>query len=548
MRANYFRTNKEAEDKLVNDVLARVGLARSPSAPNLYFGSNGLPKKTQEFSQPNENAHLSYFTHLQNPLKEPRPSRLVIKKGTRTVSSHSKMRPSFPERNQGKGELLSESFGPIGINNLVRAALKRSQAVMKMSETHLARPNLEENPLSKSFYNFESKTEEYSTGLTKDWIQKSLIDPKRESWKEEFKAGKWNVDQQTEAWRSSKNQKESAEREALSTSSQIHLSNSKELISVSIPKESSNIGKLKQKLSMTPKKPQRNPINQSEKEFKGFSDASFSMKSPPNSKESSSSLKSQEIHKIGSDFPKNDKGTDHPLREETTKEKKVSVHGVPSPPRSAFQTQSSSETTQPRQELKPKEHLLERHKLYSPKKLPEKENSIIQDLAVYSGGLDRSGKYDGFGSITTNEHVQYEGFFRNGLFHGSGTQRNHEANKMVLSPLNSRSEQNKSRSSKENEHFVESDNNASGGDHSYELERLGLKEEEVVVDWAKWTKFEGNFQFGRKQGFGKMEFLDGSRFEGAFKNNLGNGIGVFVSKEGKETIGSWRNGELIARI
>jgi MORN repeat len=135
---------------------------------------------------------------------------------------------------------------------------------------------------------------------------------------------------------------------------------------------------------------------------------------------------------------------------------------------------------------------------------------------VYSGEVDRNGKYEGYGTLRLGQQVSYEGYFRRGVFHGRGTEFNTGQEKTEASVK---------------EGPLEGENKLKEG---------------VSLDWGKWIKYEGEFNFGRKQGFGKMEFGDGSWFEGCFKEGKGDGIGLFRASWGAETMGSWRNGQLVA--
>jgi hypothetical protein len=50
---------------------------------------------------------------------------------------------------------------------------------------------------------------------------------------------------------------------------------------------------------------------------------------------------------------------------------------------------------------------------------------------------------------------------------------------------------------------------------------------------------------GKKSGFGKLKFEDGSIFIGSFQNNVINGAGTFQSVGSKSTAkGNWINGFL----
>jgi hypothetical protein len=65
----------------------------------------------------------------------------------------------------------------------------------------------------------------------------------------------------------------------------------------------------------------------------------------------------------------------------------------------------------------------------------------------------------------------------------------------------------------------------------------------TVKDGRTYT---GDYVEGKKEGNGTFVWPDGSRYEGEFKNNLQEGKGVFVDKSGKVTKGVFLKGEHMA--
>lgn len=49
-----------------------------------------------------------------------------------------------------------------------------------------------------------------------------------------------------------------------------------------------------------------------------------------------------------------------------------------------------------------------------------------------------------------------------------------------------------------------------------------------IVD-REWKSYEGNFLEGKKDGYGTLDYADGSKYVGVFKNDVPNGLGTFTS-------------------
>ena len=58
-------------------------------------------------------------------------------------------------------------------------------------------------------------------------------------------------------------------------------------------------------------------------------------------------------------------------------------------------------------------------------------------------------------------------------------------------------------------------------------------------------KIEGNFINGELNGYGKVVWLNGNRYEGEFKNDLRHGTGKFYFADGEVLSGIWKKGELV---
>jgi len=57
------------------------------------------------------------------------------------------------------------------------------------------------------------------------------------------------------------------------------------------------------------------------------------------------------------------------------------------------------------------------------------------------------------------------------------------------------------------------------------------------------SKYEGQFRNGRLHGQGTWFYTDGDKFTGGFKNNYSHGDGIIYHADGRETAGHWVNGE-----
>jgi hypothetical protein len=128
--------------------------------------------------------------------------------------------------------------------------------------------------------------------------------------------------------------------------------------------------------------------------------------------------------------------------------------------------------------------------------------------ARYDGDWKR-GKMSGWGKLTFGDgSLAYEGEWIEDKFHGYGTLCNGEA----VTP-------------------------AQCGD---------IDERDLAKPLEKaWIKYEGGFKQEKKNGFGVILFGDGSRFEGNFNDDMIDGNGKYVSKDGKNVYGVWSQGKLI---
>ena len=111
----------------------------------------------------------------------------------------------------------------------------------------------------------------------------------------------------------------------------------------------------------------------------------------------------------------------------------------------------------------------------------EVKDKLLLNGARYSGNLEND-LPNGYGIYETN-NIKYEGYFKDGLFHISGT----------------------------------------------------------LTDKVRKYKYVGSFNLGNKEGFGKIIFDDGKYFEGMFLNNSANGIGYMEYSDGEVYVGEFKN-------
>lgn len=79
-----------------------------------------------------------------------------------------------------------------------------------------------------------------------------------------------------------------------------------------------------------------------------------------------------------------------------------------------------------------------------------------------------------------------------------------------------------------------------------------MKDTDVVRNLSMendlWSRFEGVFKNGIKEGIGYLHFHNGAVFLGEFKNDRANGIGVIECSNGEKQIGIWKENSLFKNI
>lgn len=132
---------------------------------------------------------------------------------------------------------------------------------------------------------------------------------------------------------------------------------------------------------------------------------------------------------------------------------------------------------------------------------------------IYKEGYKYDGHWEddamnGFGILWFDDNTKiYEGDWQNNVFHGRGTLYNHQ---------------------------VASNPEFDGTDFR------GLK--------GSWTKFEGQFNEGAKEGLGTLSIANGDVFVGDFRRDVVHGRGSYTTKDGQTFLGLWRENVLIQKF
>jgi len=136
-------------------------------------------------------------------------------------------------------------------------------------------------------------------------------------------------------------------------------------------------------------------------------------------------------------------------------------------------------------------------------------NLFSKDNLFNYDGEWKNDKYDGFGALFDHGE-KYTGDFKEGKFHGTGN----------LYKVN--------------------------GD-IYEGEFFEGNIKKGKITYKNGDIFKGKFEDGKKK-FGIIEYLDGKRYEGYFENDLYNGEGILIRKDGKEEKGIFKDGILEQKL
>ena len=63
---------------------------------------------------------------------------------------------------------------------------------------------------------------------------------------------------------------------------------------------------------------------------------------------------------------------------------------------------------------------------------------------------------------------------------------------------------------------------------------------------TNWTKYEGEFKSGIREGQGTLTLANGEKFVGTWENGLVNGEGEIYRTDGTVVKGQWVNGTMLA--
>ena len=136
-------------------------------------------------------------------------------------------------------------------------------------------------------------------------------------------------------------------------------------------------------------------------------------------------------------------------------------------------------------------------------------NLFSKDNLFNYDGEWKNDKYDGFGALYDHGE-KYTGDFKEGKFHGIGN----------LYKVN--------------------------GD-IYEGEFFEGNILKGTITYKNGNIFKGKFEDGKKR-FGLFEYIDGDKYEGFFENDLYNGEGILIKKDGKEEKGIFKDGILEQKL
>jgi hypothetical protein len=149
----------------------------------------------------------------------------------------------------------------------------------------------------------------------------------------------------------------------------------------------------------------------------------------------------------------------------------------------------------------------------------------LPKLGVFKGELNIDQEPHGRGFLFLQDDSTFVGYFKNGFPEGPGKLLDNEK---VLREGN----------------FVTL---AQGTRKSVSKKYLKKDKINIVLhgqgieSWPNRIFYDGNFEYGVKEGEGKLEYFDG-RYEGHFSNDVFDGFGKFLFKNGDVYEGEWKNG------
>ena len=66
-----------------------------------------------------------------------------------------------------------------------------------------------------------------------------------------------------------------------------------------------------------------------------------------------------------------------------------------------------------------------------------------------------------------------------------------------------------------------------------------------IYSWKDGRKYEGEYQYDKKQGFGIYLWIDGRRYEGYWANGKQHGKGKYIQVDNSFKLGVWDDGKRI---
>ena len=192
------------------------------------------------------------------------------------------------------------------------------------------------------------------------------------------------------------------------------------------------------------------------------------------------------------------------------------------------------------------------------KELSERENIIELPLIkmnngdIYEGGWNINGEKEGFGIFIYNNKQVYKGFWKENNFDEYGLLFNNAYN-YYIGQIENGIAKGKGELLINNKvkYISDFDNNLPNGkgEIKYLDEEINYKGDIIngnkngfgILEFKDGTKYEGEFKEDKYNGKGKIIYADGSEYEGNFNNNLKEGNGVYKWGDGKIYEGEFKN-------
>lgn len=167
-----------------------------------------------------------------------------------------------------------------------------------------------------------------------------------------------------------------------------------------------------------------------------------------------------------------------------------------------------------------------------------------KDGSTYSGNFENN-KRSGFGKLTTNSGAIYEGEWENDLQHGIGIYTSEDGHSLKSKWINGEPE----KKSSSNAVLASLDENSSVKIKKFkDCNRINCGNSEGRYTYLDGSYFEGDFKNGLPEGNGICYYANGDRYEGGWKNNAPHGEGVMYFEAGTVYGAIWNGGYPIKKI